>query len=145
MTESRQLINEIESIREDYFLEVGEGKRRAWPKAIKERILKLCELGEFSTKDIARLTKVSYEVISQWKYLAKKAREKSSPFHSLPVISSLNQSQPPAITKAATVTATDFIKTGIKVATPDGYVVEGLTPEAAVLVIRGLKGARDVF
>lgn len=149
MTQSKQLITEIRSIRDEYLQEVGEGKRRAWPRAIKERVLKLCELGDFRVKDIARLTKISYEVINQWKYLAKKDRDESSGFHSLPVVASVGA--PPvaprsiAITEPATVTVPDFVKYGIRVTTPDGYVIEGLTADSTVLVMQGLRGVRGVF
>jgi len=148
MTQSKQLIAEIRSIRDEYFHEVGEGKRRAWPRAIKERVLKLCDLGEFRTKDIARLTSISAEVIGQWRYLAKKELQQGSAFHSLPVVAGVgtrSMAQSPTLTEPATVTVPDFIKHGIRVTTQDGYVIEGLTADSTVLVMQGLRGVSGVF
>ena len=56
MTEqSENLIQEIIQVREQYFAEVGEDKRRAWPKSIRDRMLELCNQ-KYNRKELAERT-----------------------------------------------------------------------------------------
>lgn len=49
---AEQIINEIIQMREQYLAEVGEDRRRAWPKSIRERIISLDAM-EIPRKEIA--------------------------------------------------------------------------------------------
>jgi len=132
---SEELISEIRQIREQYVREVGQG-RRVWPRAIRERVLRLIDLGELRLKQIAESSGVPYETVCQWKH--QRERKTRAGFHSVPVVAAPES----AITNASTVTASDFVisKAIIEVQTPEGYVIRGLTADSVVLVIRHLKG-----
>ena len=64
LEEFEKVITEIQSLRQQWESEVGRG-RRAWPKAIKLRILELVFRGDFSVKDISNKTGVSYVLSEQ--------------------------------------------------------------------------------
>jgi hypothetical protein len=137
MTKSRHLISEIQSIRSQYVAEVGEGRRRAWPKAIRGRVLELVDLGELKLRDIANTAGVPYETVCQWKHQRAKQMGGGN-FHQLPVVQT--QRLKPAITNAATVTATNFKLAGLTIQTPDGFMVHGLDASSVVLILSGLRG-----
>jgi hypothetical protein len=137
MEEIESLLSEINQMREQYVAEVG-GGRRKWPRSIKERVLKLIDLG-LRLRQIAERTGVPYETVCQWKY---QRDHKPEAFHSLPVV--VERKQKPSITNAGTVTAPANQITQnekpISIRTPDGYWIRAWSPEAAVLVIRSLRG-----
>jgi hypothetical protein len=64
------LIREICQIREQYQAEVG-SRRKPWPKAIRDRILELDDLG-LSRKSIVADTGVPYHTILNWRYQSKR-------------------------------------------------------------------------
>lgn len=64
------LIREICQIREQYQAEVG-SRRKPWPKAIRDRILELDELG-VSRKSIVADTGVPYHTILNWRYQSRR-------------------------------------------------------------------------
>ena len=96
------LINEILQIKSQYAREVGPGGRKVWPRAIKDRICELSNLG-MTIKSIAEMTGISAETLYVWRAVARK-----SGFKSLAVVNK----------KSAIATVT--------VATPNGFVIEGL-------------------
>lgn len=128
-----KIISEVNQMREQYFAEVGEDRRRAWPKSIRERILALDQL-KIARKEISRLTGVPYETIMQWRYYQNKlergfhaiavAPPKNAP---VTVASSPNQKVPSNVT--------------VTVTTPSGYRVEGMVSDV-LRVLKGLKVPR---
>jgi hypothetical protein len=98
MDEIESLLSEINQMREQYVAGVGEGRRK-WPRSIKERILKLIDLG-LRMRQIAERAGIPYETVCQWKY---QRDQKPEAFHSLPVV--VKRKQKPSITNAGTVTA----------------------------------------
>jgi transposase-like protein len=138
LEEFEKVITEIQSLRQQWESEVGRG-RRAWPKAIKLRILELVFRGDFSVKDISNKTGVSYETINLWKHKAKKKNLEIPGFHQLAVES---------CNKSATVTVAEsvmqpFQSSGrINVKTPKGYIFEGLSSLELAELIKCLGGLR---
>lgn len=104
MSESAQIIEEIQQITKQYHAEVGKGRKK-WPNSIRHRIEKLYHLGHGGS-EIASLVGISYFTVLKWrpKEVAVRRGRKSSKFHSLPVVAS---------SKVATVTVT----------TPEGYQI----------------------
>lgn len=135
MLDAESLISEVIQIREQWAAEVGRG-RRMWPRAIRERALKLFD-GGLRLRQIAERTGVPYETICSWKYLRD---QKSKAFHELPVSES---PRVPAIANAGAVTLTaNEIKPNerpIAIRTPDGYVIRVWTESSAALVILSLR------
>ena len=62
--EAKNLVEEIKQIRAQYEAEVGVDKRRAWPKAIKVRVLRLCELTR-TFKEAGELVGISPDSIDR--------------------------------------------------------------------------------
>jgi transposase-like protein len=135
MDESSKLIEEIRQIKVQYRAEVN-GVRKQWPRAIKTRIIQLCESG-LRSQEIADKTGISFHTVSAWK---SKHKNKEL-FHQLPVV--LGNTKKPVSKKSATVTVT---KTGesilstksvtVTVTTPGGYKIEGLTAEQLAVFFR---------
>lgn len=137
MEETELLFSEINQMREQYVAEVGKGRRK-WPRSIKERVLKLVDLG-LRRRQIAERTGVPYETVCQWKY---QRDHRPDLFHQLPVVASHEQKR--SITNAGTVTApanqiTESEKP-IAIRTPDGYWIRTWSEESALLVICSLRG-----
>ena len=137
--EFESIVVEIQSLRVQWEAEVGQG-RRAWPKAIKERVLGLTLNSGKGAREISALTGISYETINQWKHQFKKGAMKAPGFHQLVVESS---------NKSATVTVAEpppmqpLQSTGkIRVKTPKGYVFEGLSYGEFLELIKSLGGLR---
>lgn len=88
MTEkSKQLIDEICQLREQYLEEVGRGGRKPWPKSIKSRIIELCRSG-IGAGELSELTGVPYHSVLPWRREAGLVRAKvgkKDPFHALTV------------------------------------------------------------
>ena len=138
--ESEILIHQIRELRAQYIAEVGEG-RRVWPKSIKDRVQRLDELG-VSAREASERTGVGYETFLQWRYQRRQQAKKQ--FHRIEV-----KSENKAVAKIGTVTvpktktSQDSPKTGtVTVTTPEGYRIEAIDVESAVLILRGLMGAR---
>lgn len=141
MESSESLISEIVQIREQWAAEVGGGSRRQWPRAIRERALRLVDSG-LRMRKIAERSGVPYETICQWKY---QRDQKLKRFHQLPVITD----EKTAITNAGTVTVTVPAneskpnERAIVVRTPDGFAVRVWTEQSAALVITSLRGGMN--
>ncbi|MCC6276277.1 MAG: hypothetical protein IT289_00020 [Oligoflexia bacterium] len=123
--QAAQIISEVNQMREQYLSEVGEDRRRAWPKSIRERILHLDAM-EMNRKEIARLTGVPYETIMQWRYYQKKMTQ----FHALEVRKNAT------VTVASRNSGPEENAT-VTVTSPSGYRVEGV-PDAVIRVLKGL-------
>lgn len=120
------LIDEIKQIRAQYVDEVGPGGGKAWPKAIKRRVLELDRLVK-STKRTAEVCGLSVDTIYQWRSEFKKAS-----FKQLSVVNK----------KTVTVTDTEYRKAAqvtedsrfvtVTVTTPKGFKIEGLPQDLAL-------------
>lgn len=129
---SRQLLNEIRQIHEQYKIEVPK-KRRPWPKSIQERILELWRLG-MSSHQIALETGLPAQTMYSWRQRVKKAEPGFLP---VPVVKKrrrrsnfdLQLSQLDVETKSPTVT----------VVTSDGLRIEGVPLEAAANLVRRIE------
>jgi hypothetical protein len=129
------LIEEIKQIRAQYVAEVGPGGGKAWPRAIKNRVLELDRLLN-STKRRAEVCGISVDTVYQWRSEAKKEN-----FKQLSVVNK----------KSVTVTDTKSQKLAqisegskfitVTVTTPKGFKVEGLTADLALELLLKL-GAR---
>jgi len=140
MENSDRVIEEIQQIKAQYKTEVA-GVRKAWPRAIKDRVLKLASDG-VRLREVADRTGISYHTLASW--TAKAEFEK---FHSLPVVRKSTNS---AIRKnVATVTVTKSSKSGVvsKIATvtiktPDGFVIRLGSARDAVTLLKSLGQGR---
>ena len=123
-SEIKNLIEEIRQIREQYEAEVGTQKRRAWPRAIKERVLRLCDFTS-TYKEAAELSGISVDSIYVWRAMARQ-----SGFKQLSVV----HKKP----KSLTVTDTDLGRANLSgsvtvtVTTPKGFLIEGLPPDSVI-------------
>lgn len=130
--QSENLIQEIIQVREQYFAEVGEDKRRAWPKSIRDRMLELCSQ-KYNRKELAKRTGIPYETIMQWLYVQRHATKMFQPVHI----------QDDATVTVAPKSAPMPIKTEsnstVTVTFPDGCRVEG-SLGAVIEVIKYLRG-----
>ncbi len=133
-SEIKILANEIRQIRAQYEAEVGANRRRVWPRAIKDRVMKLCELVG-SVKGAAELVGISTDSVYAWR-----SKSKAEGFKQLTIAKSrsvsVTDTDARPIQGAAVVTVT--------VTTPDGYLIEGL-PAAMVIDVLTACGGRDVF
>jgi hypothetical protein len=127
---AEQIINEIIQMREQYLAEVGEDRRRAWPKSIRERIISLDAM-EIPRKEIARLTGVPYETIAQWRHYQKKLARRR--FHALSV------SPRNATVTVASQDENSNSNVSVTVTSPTGYRVEGPV-DVVVRVLKALGG-----
>ena len=81
-SEIKILADEIRHIRAQYEAEVGANRRRVWPRAIKDRVMKLCELVG-SVKEAAELVGISTDSVYAWR-----SNSKAAGFKKLTVIKS---------------------------------------------------------
>ncbi len=130
LDEAARLIDEICQIKTQYVNEVGSG-RRAWPRSIKERMVKLDKLG-LPTKSVADRTGIPYCTLLLWRHRGQKASPKTSSFHEVAVKDKL-----PAISEILAVTVPKFEmpKGGLRLTTPEGFVVDGLDAGGIVAMI----------
>lgn len=146
---AEQLINEIKQIKTQYVAEVGKG-RRVWPRSIKERVARLDEMG-IPAKSVATESGIPYETIILWRY-NRRHKSETGAFHevtvarsnSVPAVRAAKRLAAPKsdgksrISKSGTVTATDYempstslaTGAGLKMTTPNGFVIEGLDARA---------------
>jgi hypothetical protein len=137
--EAERLFSEVQQIKSQYVAEVGSG-RRAWPRAIKDRIARLDTLG-VPAKAIAQKSGISYETIIIWRHKLRKAPAQNA-FHELSVGSNVRL---PSISKSATVTATKnemCPASPLRLTTPGGFVIEGLTAETLLALLERLNGGQ---
>lgn len=152
-----RLISEIIQIKRQYVAEVGRG-RRVWPKSIKERIARLDEIG-IAPKVIAARTTIPYDTIVLWRYNRRhgmNARIKTG-FHQLKVAGAKSEpaglSTGSTILESVTVTVpeikipdvppplTPLRAEGLRLTTPNGFVIEGLNDQSLVGLLRSLSSA----
>lgn len=153
--EAEQLISETVQIKNQYVAEVGEARRRAWPKSIKERVARLDDIG-VAPKVVAARTLIPYDTIVLWRYNRRHGahgRLKKG-FHELTVARHKSvqvDAAPPVangILKSLTVTVPDTkiphtlpgptSTPSLRITTPNGFIVEGLDETRAVQLIRQL-------
>jgi hypothetical protein len=150
---AESIFSEIKQIKAQYMKEVGVG-RRAWPRAIKERVSELESLG-LTAKVISAGTGVSYDTIVLWRY---KRRKEQRAFHEVRVGENAacgsGRSLVPVISKSVTVTVPKIkmpkhektnrqaLPPVLSLRTPAGFIVEGLDEKTLIaLLLRLNKGA----
>ena len=117
--EAKSLIDEVRQMREQYQTEVGTAGRKAWPRSIKERVMRLDKMS-LGTKRVAELTGVPYETILQWRYTAKHHGKKQ--FHALAVVDS---KQTATVTVPALQAESVLNNATVTVAAANGLKIEG--------------------
>ena len=140
LAESDALISEIIQIREQYVAEVG--KRRAWPRAIKERIAQLQALG-LRPGAIAERTGVPYQTIILWKYKERKLLARK-PFHPVAITGQESISKSLSVTPKE-IKMPESQRRGLRLTTPQGFAIEGLDARLALELLRELTLVRDVL
>lgn len=143
--EARVLIDEVRQLKAQYVAEVGQG-RRVWPRSIKERIIKLDQLG-LPAKIIADRTGVPNETIASWRHKVRHGLSKNfhvltvqtaSPPQTFPVLSESVAVTVPE-NKISSVSAGDVPSvTPIVVQTPKGLRIESVDPKAIIEILNGL-------
>ncbi len=124
--EASRLIDEIKQIREQYVSEVG--KRRTWPRSIKERMAKLEALG-LKAGAIAKRTSVPYQTILVWRYQERKR------FHQVQIAPGKSISKSSSLSAQEIKMPTQSEKTSLRLVVPGGFVVEGLDPATAAKLL----------
>lgn len=133
--ETSQIFSEIKQIKEQYAREVS-GRRRPWPKSIKDRVWKLNELGH-SLHSIAREIAIPYMTLKSWE------RKRCSSFRAVKV-RGLGASRLPTTVDRLTAdrstvegtTAQD--QSSASVILPSGIRIEGLDFESLIVLCRRL-------
>lgn len=139
MESAEKIIEEIRQIKAQYKAEVN-GGRKQWPRAIKSRIMNLCELG-FRPRSIADQTGVSYHTISVWR--AQQYRK--GKFHQLPVfVESTNKMTRKKFASVTVTKKSNSLEANAKVVTvtvttPEGFVLKTESVESAVQIVLHLK------
>lgn len=143
--EIERIVSEINQIKKQYVAEVGSGGRRAWPKSIKDRIARLDELG-VRGKQIAECSGVSYETIMSWRCKRKKKNGKgpiSAPafrpaFHEISVANKLLTNATVTVAESG-ISGAKVSKNQMRLQTPEGFVIEGLSEEGILRLIHDLR------
>lgn len=121
--EQKNIISEIIQMREQYLNEVGIGKRRAWPKSIKTRIVSLFTQ-KLNRRYLAQATGIPYDTIREW---AMEHRDQPM-FQSVPISSDYCIVPPPSVDGSQSPIKSTVSGT-VTVTTPDGYQVQGSVKE----------------
>lgn len=140
----QNLFSELEQICEQYKEQVP-GRRRAWPKAVKERIEELSLLG-VNGYEVSKRIPVPYMTIVSWRSKAK-SRDSSSPGF-LPV-KIVDEKRPTTVTvkrrgrkpKQSSTQASNTLTT-VTVVAPNGFRIEGLPIEFAMSLMTSAAVAR---
>lgn len=152
--EAEKLISEIVQIKNQYIVEVGRG-RKAWPKAIKERVARLDEIG-IAPKVVAARTSIPYDTIVLWRYNRRhgvNARLKKG-FHELKLTGAeASAVEGGGILESVTVTVPETKiplvpsppSLGLRLTTPGGFIIEGLDETAASRLIGVLSRSGGVY
>ena len=164
---AKQLIHEIQQIKTQSVAEVGKG-RRVWPRSIKERTEQLDKMG-VPVKAVAAETGIPYETLILWRYSRRRAAAERAEFdtntskvkfHELKVSPKEGLSQvvgrassvSKSISQSGSVTVPGFEMPrqlpapagGLRLTTPNGFIVEGLEATTAAWLIGALTlGGRD--
>ena len=126
MEETQQLVSEVQQIIHQYKSEVT-GKRKQWPRAVKERVKKLWEHGMSSHK-ISQLVDIPYVTLNSW--------EKTLKGQFKPVkVKSAEPVNPDLTAKA--LTARPSTAEPLTVKTPNGFEIKGLSFNQVQELIQG--------
>ncbi|MBU6375845.1 MAG: hypothetical protein KGQ59_07615 [Bdellovibrionales bacterium] len=132
-----EIFEQLNQICEQYKKEVP-GRRHAWPKSIKDRILALQRAG-VGAPQIAKRVPVPYATIMSWAI----AEKKSGGFLPVKVVKAKRS---PTVTVrgardlgGASRTKTESLT--VTVVTPEGFRIEGLPVTEAMSWLRGSRGA----
>jgi hypothetical protein len=129
---TKELIEEIRQIREQYQAEVG-SKRKPWPKSIRERIFELRDL-DARMPELAKKINIPYQTITSWQ-----RKTNAGHFHALTVSSAptvtVSGANAPAKTEQPPLELTVTVKT------PDGLTIE-IPASRAALIIGELRRGR---
>ncbi len=120
------LVEEINQIRAQYVNEVGPGGGKAWPKAIKARVLELDQLVK-STKQTAELSGLAVDTLYQWRSEAKKEK-----FKQISVVNNKSVTVTDTNPRSRSVIPENQRSVTVTVTTPKGFVIEGLPSELAL-------------
>ena len=129
--QSIQILNELVELCGQYKVEIP-GRRRAWPKSIKERIFNLQALG-VKPSEITKRTGISKQTIYVWNSQQKKKGENFLPVKivsespTVTVRENPNECHEGAIVRDARPTVT--------VITPSGFRIEGLNKHDLILFL----------
>ena len=120
------LIDEIKQIRSQYVDEVGPGGGKAWPKAIKNRVLELDRLVN-STKETADACGLSVDTIYAWRSEAKKAN-----FKQLSIVNKKSVTVTDTKSQKAAKISDSSSSVTVTVTTPKGFKIEGLSQDLII-------------
>jgi hypothetical protein len=142
MNRRNELLEEILQITSQYKDEVP-GKRKAWPKAIKERVRELNELG-MNVKAICERAGLPYYTVLSWRPPKRRVTRSHGEFKQVPIVINPRQLPAPIVDenrtpkKTATV-AVEPPRQTVTVTTPLGFRIEGLELAQVRAVIEGLR------
>ncbi|MCB9083604.1 MAG: hypothetical protein H6624_04635 [Bdellovibrionaceae bacterium] len=128
MDEGDNLISEIQQIIIQYKQEVT-GGRKAWPKAVKDRVKKLWKLG-YSSHELSKIIGVPYVTLNAW--------EKAAPGRFKPVKIRDQKAVPTAALTVKSSTVEPLTVEGLTVVTPQGYQIKGLSFSQVRQLIHGV-------
>lgn len=127
MGESDLIFEELAQLSGQYKVEVP-GARKAWPRSIKERVLRLSALGAPMT-EIARRSKIPYYTVYNWAKPQKRAKSQGR-FRELAIVEKRGISVRPEIPELPLSTSNNFAT--VTVTMPNGCKVEGVPVKAAL-------------
>lgn len=142
MGDAEKLVDEILQIRSQYKAEV-DGEHKQWPKAIRERAMRLQGLG-MSRKTLSRLTGISYHTLAYW------AGTQKRDFHQLAVsptpeaMSAAEADATVTVAKLQNVDRRNVFAT-VTVTMPDGSHFRFASARDALLVLKGLRRGSSCF
>lgn len=148
MEEVERVLFEIVQMKARYATEIR-GRRKEWPRSIKERVLMLLAAG-IKLRHISRRTLIPYETMVLWRRerqrtaLVELVRSVPPEFAEVTVTEEVATVVENQVTVAATVpskvlTVTESEDSSITVTTPDGYTIRLKSAEEAVVFVRGLR------
>jgi len=140
MNKQDALVEAIRQISSQYKIEVP-GKRRAWPKSLRARVMELVELG-MDRKSVSRETDIPYFTVLKWS--KERPENLSGEFREIELGRSLEKSIATETAAAVTVTTAfprqmeNFSNTvaTVTVTTARGLRIEGLGGAGLQLLLR---------
>jgi hypothetical protein len=123
MNERQQILEEIRQITEQFRVEVP-GRRKTWPKAVKQRVMDLKNLG-LSLKAISDQTGIPYFTVLTWSSHHGRFKQLSTVTVPISVPVQAKNKTDILSDNAATVTVT----------TPQGYRIEGINLDQLVVLL----------
>ena len=130
MMEVEQIFSEIRQMQDQYRAEVT-GKRKTWPKSIRERVIKLSVLG-IRTQVIVKETGISLNTIYSWVSRGSRKAEKSLSPSFVPVTIKSQDPNPQAFCTEthASPTVTVVVNSRIR--------IEGYPADQVLVLLTGL-------